>query len=452
MKNPIKKGYRFLSEADPRYLCLALAAGLECLLISFGPLSIYILNHFTMVPCFLFLACVWKQPLSSSAKKQFLLCAAMVLWFTLVQNYHYIMDASARAPGMFFTVFLLAFPFAVSAKDSERQLGMKITGGFFLCGALVLALFTGLLALGFFRYFLTSYIYWDGARLAAMWHPNITANCFLIAIGFCLYFCTTVRRRCYRAVFLALAVLFFLLISLTNSRTAVLTCCILVAGTVFFLIWKGGVKRFLLGAVAALVVMVLMFVLYQTVFSLHEDHLIQSYLQELEATGSTNPDLQVDQQTGQASLHTDSGQNTLAQDIGTLNFRTAIWSSSIRIIQEDPMILVRGTPFIADLLTARHAWVVTHSHNSWLDTLLGLGLPGLFFALIFTGLALWHILRLFFFGNHSLSRKIIALLTLCLLISGILENYLFLASSSYQCANFAFFFCLGYLTQWKKAE
>lgn len=451
MDGMIKKGARFLSSADPRCLCLFLAAGLECLLMAFGPYSLYVQNHFTLVPCALFLGIAWKQGLSPSAKKLLMLSAILAVWFSVVQSYHQSMGAPSRMAGPFFATYLLALPFAaVTDGDTSRQ-GLKIAGGFFLAAGICLALFTGLLSLGLLPGFLERYIYWDGARLSAMWHPNITANIFLMAMGFCFYFAVTSSRMRRKALFMAMAAGFFLLMCLTNSRTTVLSACVLTAGSAFFLVWKGGIKRFIPIAVAAVVILALLFSLYQILFPLHQEMLIQSYLQEQATTGSTNPDLVVDQQTGEASLITDAGQNSLLADLGTLNSRTHIWRACLRAIREDPMILVRGTPDIESLVANPH-YSPGHAHNSWLEILMGIGLPGLLFALVFTGMALWHIFRIFFFGSHGLDRKIIALLALCLLISGILENYLFLGAEHYPCANFAFFLCLGYLTQWKKAE
>ena len=448
MDNLIKR----TRQADPRFLCLFLAAGLQCLPAAFGIFPRYLLNYFTMVPWVLFLGIAWGQSLSPTAKKQLLLGGILALWFAVVQCYHNLMIPDPRSPGSLFTACLLAFPFAVVSGDGKRALGLKIAGGVFLCAALVLTLLTGTLFLGLLLEFLNDHIYWDGARLCAMWHPNITANVFLIAMGFCFYFASSVPQWRRKAVFLALSALFFLLMCLTNSRTAVLNACILTAGAVFFLIWKGGIKRFVLAALAAVAVLLALFSLYQAVFSFHESRMIQQYIQAHPDVTLNIPDLQVNQETGQVSLHTEAVQNSLFQDLATLNSRTAIWKSALKIIGEDPKILIRGTPDIGVLLTAQHSWDIPHAHNSWVETLLGLGLPGLLCALVFTGLGAWHILRLFFFGGHSLPRKLVALLTLCLLISGMLENYLFLASRDYPCANFIFFLCLGYLTQWKEAE
>ena len=446
------KGTRLLADTDPRFQALVLGAGLECMLVAFGSFSDYFVHHFTMIPWVWFLACAWRSPLSPTAKKQILAGAAMALWFSVVQYYQQITEGVSWLPGPFFTVYLLAFPFAAGADDGKRKLGLKLSGALFLGASLILAFFIGLLALKLLPSLLQPYIYWDGARLRALRHPNVTGNCFLIAVGFCLFFFASTPKRRYKAIFLALAVLFFLPIIWTNSRTAILTTCALCAGTVFFLIWKGGVKRFFLGAVAAAAALVLLFSLTQAVFSFHENFLIRSYLQEQATTGITNPDLIVDQQTGEANLHTDSSQNSLVQDLGTLNSRTSIWRASLRAVQADPMILVRGCSDIRTAISNQHAWSLTHTHNSWLEILLGLGLPGFLLSLAFTALALWHIFRIFFLGSHSLSRKIIALLALCLLVSGIPENVLFFPTKYYHYANFVFFLCLGYLTQWKEAE
>lgn len=448
----IHRGRRFLSAADPCFLALGVAAALEGLLVAFGGFSAYFTDHFTMIPWVFFLACTWKQPLSSAAKKLLLISAAVVLWFTVVQYYHQTADGLSRLPGPFFKVYLLALPFAAVTGDGKRKLGLKLSGGIFLCAALVLACFIGLFYVGQLPGLLESSIYWDGARLRALRHPNITGNCFLIATGFSLYFFVCARKRWHKAVFLTLAALFFLVIILTNSRTAILITCSLAAGTVFFLIWKGGVKRFLLGAAAAAVAFVLLFGASRVIFPLHQHRLIQSYLQEQADTGTTNSDLVVDEETGEASLYTDAGQNSLIHDIGTLNARTSIWRTCLLAIRNDPMILIRGLSDIPKTITDLHSWPLPHSHNSWMEVLLGLGLPGLLFSLFFTGLALWHIFRVCFLGSHSLPRKVIAMLALCMLIGGIPENVLFYPSVFYQCADFVFFLCLGYLIQWTEKD
>lgn len=451
MNDLFKKGIQRFSDADPRCLCLFLAGALQCLMIVLRPYAIYVSCNFALVPCVLFLALLWKHPLSPGAKKLLLLGAVLALWYAVVQSYHLYISGQSREPGPFLAVVLLALPFAAVSDDGTRRRGLTIAGGFCLLGALILALFTGLLAIGGMPHPLDSLVYWDGARLVAMWHPNITANIFLTAMGFCFYFAAMTPRRSRKALFLALSAMFFLLLCLTNSRTGAICACLLVAGAVFCLIWKGGLPRFLLGAVAGLAALALLFTLYQAVFSLHEDRMIQSYLQEQTASGTT-PDLIVDDQSGQVGLHTEASQNSIRDDLGTLNSRTSIWRTALQSIRQDPQILVRGTPDIGALLKIQHSWNPTHTHNSWLEILMGLGLPGLLGAMIFTALALWHGLRILFFGGHSLPRKIIAVLVLCLLVSGVPENYLFLGPRDYQWANFLFFLCLGYLIRWQKAE
>lgn len=444
MKQLIKKGTQELF-SDPRLLCLFLAAGMEFLLMSLRSFTFYFQDHFTLIPCVLFLGVLLAQKPAPAVRRQLLQGAAVALWFALIQGLHFSMGAEPRTPGLFFVIYLLAFPFASGAKDAHRQAGLKIVGSFYLLAGLALAFFTGLLALDLLPTTLEPHIYWDGARLAAMWHPNMTANILMVGIGFCLYFFALQKKWIYRVLFFALAALLFGIMALTNSRTAILTTCILVGGFLFFAIWTRGTKRFTIGAIAAVCILVLLFTLTVVLFSLHRYQLIQTYLSQ---PGADVSPVIVDQQTGQLGLYTHASQNSLMEDIGTLNSRTDIWKAAFRAILEDPAILLRGTPDIGGVITAQYIMLVPHSHNSWMETLLGLGIPGLLIALLFSVSAIRCSLRILFSHRYSLSQKAIAMLVVCLMISGIPEPYLFYSNEYFQCANFAFFLCLGYLIQW----
>jgi O-antigen ligase len=77
-----------------------------------------------------------------------------------------------------------------------------------------------------------------------------------------------------------------------------------------------------------------------------------------------------------------------------------------------------------------------------------MGLPGLLLALVFTGMAVWHI-WVTFWGNTQLGQKVIAMLVLVLMGAGILEPYLFFTDIFYHYTDFIFFLCLGYLVHWR---
>ena len=69
--------------------------------------------------------------------------------------------------------------------------------------------------------------------------------------------------------------------------------------------------------------------------------------------------------------------------------------------------------------------------------------------LIFTGIAVWNIWFVFWGKRNTLSQKVIAMLTVCLLVSAMMEPYLFITDNYYHHIDFIFFLCLGYLVHWR---
>ena len=452
MMQLFQKGRQRLAQTDPIYLCLFLAMGLVFLLISFCGISYYYLNNYTMIPVMLF----WGILLTRKPDKQaciHLLGGFLVsLWFVASQSLLYASGMGVRSPGIFFMVYLLAFPFASASRDKDAQTGLKLAGFFYIAGALMLAMYTGLLALDALPGFLKPHVIWDGARLNPFWQPNICACIMMIALAFCLYFFTTQTKRLYKGIFVAISAVLLLIIALTNSRTGMLLSACLVAGFLFFNIWNSGWKRFLLAGLAAAVTVAALFLCLQGIFSLHSQHKLQQAIvqQSSAAAESAEDPLTTDKKTGEVTLDTHSAQSTLANDMVTLNSRSNIWKAAIQAVKKNPIVLLRGSDSSGDLLWSTRKTRAMHCHNSWLEALLTLGIPGLIAAGIFTVVALWNIVAVMFFRNCTLEKKVLAMLILCLLIAGVMEPYLFTGSINFLYADFVFFLGLGYLTQWKK--
>ena len=91
-----------------------------------------------------------------------------------------------------------------------------------------------------------------------------------------------------------------------------------------------------------------------------------------------------------------------------------------------------------------------HTHNSWVEVLFRLGLPGLFVALILTAVAVWGAVSLLL-RNQDMCKTCIALLVLCMLASGMLEPFFFVGNPACHFLDFILFLLIGYITQWRKA-
>lgn len=141
---------------------------------------------------------------------------------------------------------------------------------------------------------------------------------------------------------------------------------------------------------------------------------------------------------------------SLKSSLGTLNGRTGTWKGAIAALKDNPRILLRGTYYVGETVSYYKdpgSFAVEHTHNSYLEILFWLGIPGLIMALYFTFLAVRGCIKILF-GSSSMERKCAAMLCVCLLGSSMLEPLLFTGVIHYHFINFYFFLCLGYVNQW----
>ena len=73
-------------------------------------------------------------------------------------------------------------------------------------------------------------------------------------------------------------------------------------------------------------------------------------------------------------------------------------------------------------------------------------------SLVFTALAVWSAAKLVLNGSVELWKKIVAMMTMCVMAAGFLEPYLFITNVYYHVMDFAFFFCTGYLDFWSNRQ
>ena len=447
-------------EKDPGkniQLLLLLTAGsaafLLILLDKFFPGTGYFLAEKLLpVPCLLFAGSALTRRISLPAKGCLLLSGITVFWFAAVQLQHHLSQMGMSAFGIFAAGCLLAFPFA--AVTGEGDTGLKWLGSVYVAASMLMVLFAGMLLTDTVPETLAQSIYWDGTRLAALWHPNVCACVLMIGIGITLFFILQAKKRWEKVLLALMTALQFAAIALTNSRTSILLTCALFGGTLFFGIWKGGWKRFLAGAAAALAALVVLFALSGFLFDLNTEAQISRLLEQRElgnAVGSDSQTLLVNEQTGEAIILGNSNQGELMQDMKTLNGRTHIWKAAVTALQDNPPLKIWGTEYVSIEISSRNYFPVAHAHNSWMQVMMKQGIPGLLLSLVYTVLALWNILVLLWRPNVALEKKVIAMLVLCILAASFLEIYLFGSDLNTFFAHYLFFFMLGCLGCWRRA-
>lgn len=460
----------------PLLLLLAVGA-IEFLYITlesrFSGIGYYLTETYLIVPCLLFLGYVLRERQTVFARRRLLLAVAAATWFVIVQCIHKLSGMENHPMATVFFVYLMAFPFAVLS-DDQGNAGLWWIGGMFVTASLVLVFDTVLLLLNLVPSDMQALLFWNGARLNPLWHPNIAAAYFMIGIGFSLAFCSMAGKTLTKVLLVAAIVLQLLAMALTNCRTTLLLTGAMLGGTLFFVIFKGGWKRFVLGILTAAVLLVGTFKLSGVLFQWNNDRLLTAMSS---AQGEEAPAVMVTDKTtyeedilgeevsaeegsGEENyLMNDDGvmigqnwQGSLANDMRTLNGRTVIWGSALQAIRDSKPLALWGTEYPGTVISVYNFFPVVHAHNSWMEALLRMGIPGLFLSLVFTGLSALSAAKLLLSPGTVLWKKIIAMMTMCVMAAGFLEPYLFITNVYYHVIDFIFFFCTGYLDYWCRPQ
>lgn len=440
------KSTALLSARKLQVICLTAAGLMELFLITCGPAmnyaGYYIVQNFLVVPGLVFLGVTLTQELTPAGKRDLLVGLGMVVWLTIAQLLHRMAGTKPANIGMWWSAYLLAFPFAAGVRKDERKRGFRIMAAIYVAAALTMSLYAALLMVDLVPGFLMGEVRWDGTRLMALWHPNIIACILMIGIALCLGACFGTEKKAVRGAALAAVAVQFLTLALTNCRTSILMTCALMAGVLFFRIVGKSWKRFAAACLAAVAAFVLLFALSDLVYEKNSEILVSQYIAEMEEEIGDEEEVE---------LPTHNAQGALLDDLRTLNGRTWIWRSALRSLRADPTLLISGTEAVGETVSAGGLpFTVEHAHNSWAQILMGFGLPGLLFALYFTWMAVRDAFCLLFLAKSSMGQKCVSMLTLCILMAGFLEPMLFTGYVYYQFINLFFFLCVGYQNAWRQ--
>ena len=443
----------FCKDCDSRKRMMLLLLGavliLEFLFITlenqFSGLAYYLTEDYLMVPALLFLGFALAGQLTRFARQRLLLAGAAIAWFVLVQIIHKLSGMDTHPIATVFFVYLMAFPFASVAEDKEH-VGIRWVGGLFLTASLVLVGYAALLLADLVPASLQQFVFWDGARLHVLWHPNMSACFFMLGMGFAIIFLMQSQNALVKVLLGMAAAAQFVAMAMTNCRTTLLMTGAMLGVIVFLTLLRrfekkvsGKTLRIILCVVlllAALLIAVGFFQAAGAIYQWNNDRLV--------AIGIANGT--VDPKTG--ILQGDNGQGTLTNDMRTLNGRAYIWKGAFSAIRDSKVLALFGTEYSGTVISAYSPLQVVHGHNSWIEALMRMGLPGLLLSLAFTALAVWSAAKLVLNPEVELWKKILAILTLCLMATGFLEPYLFITNVYYHVTDWTFFLLTGYLDYW----
>lgn len=335
--------------------------------------------------------------------------------------------------------YLLAFPYAFATDGAARRNGLIAVALAFFAAQFVFALL-GLLSVvtGTLiefsleeAYFGVIYEYGE-TRLWLTRHPNISAEYLFVALLAGLWLMFTLKRRWMVLPWLFASACIYACIALCGSRT-VMAQTALAAGAAAFagalhapvrqgwLRWAAACAA---GAAAAWVA----FAGFD--LALHACNLFITWLPT--ALAETTELVQ--------AVPERVGGNLL-----TLNSRTEIWAGVLRMLWENPRVLLLGMPEgeLSGMLQQYTFSITAHAHNSYLQTAMLTGLPGVLMALYFAVRAVWVSFRLMFCRPRAaFADRLVAVSLLTMLVSTLLECYLF---THFEILfGFLFFLLLGY--------
>lgn len=442
--------------ADPVHYHTVLVA---CCIFLFISLYVYtraLYEQFFAIPCMVFLGVLLERNKGLDRRKVFILPGAMVAWFLLLQIKRGFAHTQLDSIGLFLTTYLFAFPLATLLQDGDKKKALKVFAGTYLASAAVLSLYSLLLILDCLPEWLSIFVYWNGARLNPLWHPNIAACMLMVSIIFCTTFLSQANCRSKKFGFAVLLIVLLGTLALTNCRTAIiLTGCYFGAILFFAAINRGG-KWFALGALAVLVLPVMLYMSAGYLYRANEDTLTAKYVPQTSAQsvyehteGTTERQAATDE-TGIDPMM-EAPQDSILKDLGTLNSRLYIWKAAYLAIRDMPSILYWGLPDPGEYVS-HYITPIAHLHNAWLQCLVGMGFVGFLIAMLFTLITFWNCLVILIKHHQDAWKRNVALLVLCLLVNSVLEPYLFYTTVDQHVPNFLFFLCAGYLAHWQDED
>ena len=381
---------------------------------------------YSVIPAMLFMGATLSGGLTRPVRNRLIFGAAFLIWFAVTKALHRIEGVEARSIGVFFCAYGMCLPFAWASGDGKRRRGLKWILGLYLGLGALLVLYGLMLLGGCVPGFLQDAVYWDGTRFSAMSHPNVCAPLLMIGIGVSLMCWGSLNKVWQRVLLILWIGVQFGVLILTSARTTIVFTCVLLGGSLFCALRKSGWKRFAIACLAAVVLMGGLFVGSQMFSKVHKTNM----------------------EASQTAGEIKNIQYGWGSDIKNLNNRTEIWSSARKGLRDNPRILLEGTEYSGLILSQYNSFRVYHAHNSWLQVLYDMGLPGLLLALVLTVVVVYDALVLLWYNPEPM-KSVAALLVLCILGCSFLEPYLFGAYMEKQPIQFLFLLLSGYLDCWR---
>ena len=376
-------------------------------------------------------------------KADVIIGAALVGWFVLSRillGEMYLEHSRLYLVNMM-CAYTLALPYALVMNDGDRFRGLRLTAWIFF-GCFAAMAWLGTAAVVLERQIVLPVLGTDFGlgtepgdvdycRLRLGNIGNISAAMALIGLllgGWLLADRFSARRA---ALFLIPFLGLYAAVAFTGSRTVMLQFAFWTAGVTVMLLMKTRLpvwKKTLACALAGMAVFGIAFSGFGMLAAAAQDGFLpQAAAEEIKVM-----------------------QRPIGADLVSMTGRTDIYRAVFALLGDKPQIWLTGQLHSKMVQNLQRYHEAPHAHNSYLQILLNLGIPGLLTALWFTARTVWAAFRVFFSyaGRASVREKLIALTAVTMLISAIPESFLF--SEYFAMYNFTFFLIFGYLTAVEK--
>ena len=387
-----------------------------------------------VVAALAFLALAVRKPMSKTAKWHLGFGVALVGWMIAAKYFHGLFGEPKEYIGVVLQRFLVLLPFGALMQDEKECKGIEGAGILTLgvCG--YLCFWSVLLLFDLVPAWMQSQVNWSGSRMNTLWNPIIFAVILFMGIILCVAFCFRVKKKWQRAALLAFAAVQFLFIGMTHSRTVILMLCAFAVGTFFFVFGQGSARKRIAWGLAGVAVAAGLYGASEAVYNANNQRLIAQM-------DTSNEEIWINDQGYITDGTTDQG--TLKEDMGSLNGRTTTWKIVLEAVRNNRELRIFGTSQFRKNIRKD----MSHSHNSWLEMLVYLGIPGLVFSIVLTVEILIALARIFLFSRDK-TQLVLALFVLCMLPIGVMEPFLFCTAH----LGDLFILVCGYLWTWGKRE
>ena len=391
-----------------------------------------VLSDIQLAASMVFLILALRRPLSRPAGWHLAFGIAFSCWLLVTRYMHALYGEPPEIVGLYLSRYLVLLPFAELCGDGEDCRGLKggavITWG--VC--LVMCVLSALLVLGCLPQSLGQDVYWSGARLNTLWNPIIFATILFMGIALCVAGLFAVKKPWQRALLILGALVQFGSISLTHSRTVILCICAFILGTCLFTMGKRRILRSIAWLLVGVCLAAAAYTGSEAVYLANNQRLIEETDYESAGFRVNDQGILTDGVTNQGSLK---------EDIGSLNGRSNTWKAIFDVFRESKELRLFGTSRFRDRVLPG----IAHAHNSWLQMLVQMGIPGLLLSLVLTAQILLACARVLLRCQDP--RKLtMTMWVLAMLPIGFMEPFLFNAPH----LGDLFLLTCGYLWSWGK--